>query len=83
MVARVDKVDPVAVAAHRDAQPIIFRRSSEGCADFGQVPGIGNGARQQLFETDVEFVKIRLRLDETAKSEQLAQFDEAQRAYMR
>jgi len=31
-----------------------------------------DGARQQLFEADVKFVKNRLRRDEAAASEQLA-----------
>ena len=59
------------------------RMPSRSSADFGQIPGIWNGARQQLFVVDVEFVKSRLRRDEAAASEQLSQFDETQRACMR
>src|SRR5579864_6183141 len=80
---RIGVFEPVAVAAHRDTEPVVGDGRAEQVDYLRLVAGVRERAPEQVFDLVAELVETRLRLAKAGAAEQIAQFGEPQAAGMR
>src|SRR5262249_54004153 len=79
----VGEADRSVVMPCRQAQAIVVRGGGKSGADLGDIVRIGEGAGQQLVETDRKLVAGHLRRGEPGSRKQRFELGKAQRARMR